>query len=363
MDSAHQPTEIHRKIVEFIDSGRSFALVTILKADGSTPQKAGVKAVVDKTGKIWGTLGGGSVEAEAQRRTIEVCKAKHPVVFDFHLEGVCAGAPEPICGGTMRMLIDPTIAKNKTAYAEAAEAIRQRQRGALITAVSAGGQAEVTVQWFSQAGIPSRTDLADTEAIRSCLEREEARLFTDDLQKTETPAQVLVEPIIPKPRLLIAGGGHIGQALAHQAVGLGFDVTVMDDRPEFAVPALFPQGVTTRCGDIPKEIATFDMTRHTYIVLVTRGHKQDAEALEACIHGGAAYIGMIGSKRKVALMRKKFIESGMATEEEFNRVFAPVGLDIGAITVEEIATSIAAQLVAVRRKGRDGPHGGDEVGR
>ena len=87
MDSAHQPTEIHRKIVEFIDSGRSFALVTILKADGSTPQKAGVKAIVDKTGKIWGTLGGGSVEAEAQRRTIKVCKAKQPIVFDFYRSG------------------------------------------------------------------------------------------------------------------------------------------------------------------------------------------------------------------------------------------------------------------------------------
>jgi xanthine dehydrogenase accessory factor len=363
MDSAHQPTEIHRKIVEFIDSGRSFALVTILKADGSTPQKAGVKAIVDKTGKIWGTLGGGSVEAEAQRRTIEVCKLKQPVVFDFHLEGACAGAPEPICGGTMRMLIDPTIAKNRTAYAEAAEAIRQRQRGALITAVSAGGQAEVTVEWFSRAGVPSRTDFPPAESIHSCLKHEEPQLFTEDSQQSETHKQALIEPIIPKPHLLIAGGGHIGQALAHQAVCLGFDVTVMDDRPEFTNKALFTQPVTTQCGDISKLLTDFSIAEDTYIVIVTRGHRQDAEALEACIHSGAAYIGMIGSKRKVALMRKNFIESGLATEEEFNQVFAPVGLDIGAITVEEISTSIAAQLVAIRRKGRDGPHGGHEAGR
>jgi len=89
----------------------------------------------------------------------------------------------------------------------------------------------------------------------------------------------------------------------------------------------------------------------TYIVIVTRGHKLDAEALEACIHTPAAYIGMIGSKRKVALIRENFIESGIVTKEEFDRIFTPIGLDIGAVTVPEIAASITAELIAVRRKG------------
>jgi len=132
---------------------------------------------------------------------------------------------------------------------------------------------------------------------------------------------------------------------------VGFDVVVLDDRPEFTDQALFPEGVATRCGDIRKEVKAFGIGRDTYIVIVTRGHKHDAEALEACIHAPAAYIGMIGSKRKVALMREDFIESGLAGEEEFGRVFAPVGLDIGAVMVPEIAASIVAQLIAVRRKG------------
>jgi xanthine dehydrogenase accessory factor len=150
--------------------------------------------------------------------------------------------------------------------------------------------------------------------------------------------------------LLIVGGGHIGQALARQAILVGFDVVVLDDRPEFTDPALFPEGVATRCGDIREEVEASAIGRDTYIVIVTRGHKHDAEALEACIHAPAAYIGMIGSKRKVALMRQDFIESGLAGEEEFGRVFAPVGLDIGAVTVPEIAASIVAQLIEVRRK-------------
>ncbi len=361
MANASQPKEIHEQVVDFIDSGRSFALVTILKADGSTPQEVGAKAVIDHTGKILGTIGGGQVEAEAQRHTIEACKLKQPVIFDFQLAGASADATEPLCGGAMRLLIDTTVAKNRGAYAHTAQALRQRQKSVLVTTILDVAKPKITVEWFSQADMPA--DTANAEAISLCLKRETPRLFTDDSQKPETGTQVFVEPIIPRPRLLIAGGGHIGQALAHQAVPLGFDVTVMDDRSEFTNKTLFPEGVTTLCHDIPKQLTDLHIDKNTYIVIVTRGHKNDGEALEACIHTCAAYIGMIGSRRKVALMRKKFVESGLATSEEFNRVFAPVGLDIGAITVPEIATSIAAQLVAVRRKGSDGPHGGDEAWR
>ncbi len=159
-----------------------------------------------------------------------------------------------------------------------------------------------------------------------------------------------MEPVVPRPLLLIAGGGHVGQALAVQAAQIGFSVTVIDDRPEFTDRALFPPGVNVLCGPVPQQIAAQPMSADTYVVIVTRGHRHDAEALAACIDQRPAYIGMIGSRRKVALMRKSFIESGLATEEQWDRIHAPVGLAIGAVTVPEIAVSIAAQLIAVRRK-------------
>ena len=120
---------------------------------------------------------------------------------------------------------------------------------------------------------------------------------------------------------------------------------------EFTDGALFPLGVATRCGEIPELLASGTIDGDTYIVIVTRGHEQDAEALKACLGSPAAYIGMIGSRRKVAMMRQGFIASGRATAEEFDRVWAPIGLDIGSVTVPEIATSIVAQLIAVRRGG------------
>jgi len=398
MDRNYTLADIHRTIVEFSDSGRALAVALVLKAEGSTPRKAGVMAVIEESGRIWGTIGGGKVEAEAQRRAVEACGSKRPVVFEFLLEGADAGDQEPICGGVMRVLIDPTAAKDRAAYAQAADALRQRKRGVLLTIVRASGgnagfgvppsggtpaeagipNVEVSVRWFPDGAVPPEISFAGADAIRSCLADETARLFavgkvgnlsrstsgeragandglptcpTPDSEKTNASGEAFVQPVIPKPVLLIVGGGHIGQALARQAALIGFDVTVIDDRAEFTDPALFPEETTTCCGDVAKEVSDFRIAEDTYIVIVTRGHRHDAEALKACIHTPAAYIGMIGSRRKVALLRKDFIESGAATEEEFNRVFAPIGLDIGAVTVPEIATSIAAQLVAVRRRG------------
>jgi xanthine dehydrogenase accessory factor len=360
--NSHQSTkDICQTIVEFIDGGEVFAVALVLKAEGSTPRKAGVRAVIDQTGKIYGTLGGGLVEAEAQRRAVEACKSKLPIVFDMELYGPNRTADAPICGGSMQILLDPTAAKDRASYAGMAEALRNRRQGVMITTIQTSAQTQVNSQWFTKESVSSDIAFPGADNIRSCMVHEAPQLFAEPRGGGNTvrhphgspTLQVFVEPVIPRPLLLIAGGGHIGQALALQASLVGFDVTVVDDRAEFTEPALYPEGTTTYCGDIPKKIAELSVGNDTYVVVVTRGHKLDAEALEACIHAPVAYVGMIGSQRKVALIRKNFIESGIATADEFDRVFTPIGLDIGAVTVPEIAASITAELIAVRRKGID----------
>jgi xanthine dehydrogenase accessory factor len=250
----------------------------------------------------------------------------------------------------MRILVDPTATKDRASYAGMAEAVQNRQRGVMLTTVRTEAQTEIRSQWFLQEAIPSDAAFPGEDKIRSCLAHERPELFMVSIRNPEVLTEVLVEPVISRPLLLIAGGGHIGQALALQASLVGFDVTVIDDRAEFTDPALYPEGTMTRCGDIPEQIAAGPIASDTYIVIVTRGHKLDAEALEACINAPVAYVGMIGSRRKVALMRQNFIESGIATAEQFDRVFTPIGLDIGAVTVPEIAASITAELIAVRRQ-------------
>ena len=115
---------------------------------------------------------------------------------------------------------------------------------------------------------------------------------------------------------------------------------------------LFPPRTKTCCASIGDALARHPISPRTHIVLVNRGHGGDAEVLEASLHSEAAYIGMIGSRRKVSCLRDHFLSEGLATEEEWDRLYAPIGLDIGAVTVEEIATSVMAEIVSVRRKGR-----------
>jgi len=337
--------EIHQKIVEAIQAKMSFAVALVLKAEGSTPLKTGAKALVEASGRIWGTIGGGAVEAEAQTQAVRACQSKQPLVFDFELEGAGRSDSIPICGGTMRILVDPCAAQHEQAYNQVARALAQGQRGLLLTTVKAGPQVQVTLAWYAEADLATCQGLSDTGSLHSCLSKETPKLFVEDASET------LVEPVIPRPRLLIAGGGHVGQALARQAVLVDFAVSVIDDRAEFTDPALFPAGVETQCGDIPQLLAASRLAKDSYVVIVTRGHQFDAEALEVCIRRPAAYVGMIGSRRKVALIRESLLTSGQAIAEEFDRVYAPIGLDIGSVTAAEIAASIVAQLISVRRQG------------
>ena len=339
--------DIYQRIVEFIDAGRSFVVGVILAADGSTPLEIGGRAIIEADGRIWATLGGGQVEAMAQQRAIEACKSKKVIVFDMAFEGASATSDQPICGGAMRVLIDPGPETNRQAYASAARAVSRRQRGVLLTRICCDGEIEVDNEWFTAEQVLSaKTEIAAD--MQNCMKKEHARLV-----ETDSSCEVLIEPVISKPVLLIAGGGHVGQAVALQAIAVGFDVIVLDDRREFTAPDLFAEDVATRCGDVAGAIGKFDISGDTYIVIVTRGHRHDVDALRACIHSPAGYIGMIGSERKVDMIRKRFIESNVATAEEFDRVYARIGIDIGALTVPEIATSIVAQLIAVRRRGAD----------
>ena len=162
--------------------------------------------------------------------------------------------------------------------------------------------------------------------------------------------EIFVEPILPQPKLYIFGGGHISVALAQATHAAGFAVGVVDDRESFANVKRFPMSeeIYTTYQDGFERIRP---NASTYIVIVTRGHRDDMRVLEWAVGTPARYIGMIGSKRKVLSVYHALEEKAGMKPEAFDRVYAPVGLDIGALTPEEIAISIAAELIAVRRGG------------
>ena len=345
------PPDLYPLIVEFAEQGRPFAVAVILQAEGSTPCQAGARAIIEPDGRILGTIGGGWVEAGAQQRAIVALRTGRPVVFDCDLRGSLPAGGGPICGGRVRGLIDPGAAQHLAAWAAAAAAGRARQRGLLLTAIRGGAELRTEVQFLAESAAPVDAGFPSLDTLHAVLRHEQPELWTPRNPGAEERLEILIEPLLPKPLLVIAGGGHVGQAVAVQASLVGFEILVLDDRPEFACPERFPEDTAVRRGPIGDEIRSLPLDAGTYVVIATRSHQQDAEALAACLRRPAAYVGMIGSRRKVALLRQDFVASGRATEAEFDRVHAPIGLDLGARTVPEIAMSIVAQLIAVRRSG------------
>jgi xanthine dehydrogenase accessory factor len=166
--------------------------------------------------------------------------------------------------------------------------------------------------------------------------------------------EVMVEIVEAPVSLLIVGGGHIGLSLATIGEHVGFSVAVMDDREMYANAERFPMADYVAAGEFTQLLADFPIGRNTYVVMVSRGHKQDETALRAVVTRGAGYVGMIGSKRRVSTVLRHLAEEGYPLEA-LERVYTPIGFDIGAETPEEIAISIMAEIIAVRRNGSGRP--------
>jgi xanthine dehydrogenase accessory factor len=163
--------------------------------------------------------------------------------------------------------------------------------------------------------------------------------------------EVFVEPILPKPVLVVIGAGHVGKAVAHLAHWLGFHVAVNDDRPEFCTPEAVPAAdeyYPCTMAELPGRLA---ITPWTYLVLTTRGMDVDVKGLPELLDTPAAYLGVIGSQRRWSETRKQLIEAGVA-EEKLARVHSPIGMELHAETPEEIAVSILSEIISLRNSAK-----------
>jgi xanthine dehydrogenase accessory factor len=241
--------------------GEAVALVTVVRARGSTPQRAGAKMLVFADGRTVGTIGGGCYENEACLKARESIESGRQHLLHFELNDDFAQENGLICGGQM---------------------------------------------------------------------------------------EIHVDPLEPAPRLYVIGAGHVGWQLARLADTLDFRVHVIDDREKFANRERFPAAQEVIVEPIADWLHRADLPASAYVVIVTRGHQGDLEAMRALAARDLRYLGLIGSRAKVARIRTLLLEEGMPAEC-LDRVHSPIGLDIGAVTPAEIAVSILAELIAVRR--------------
>lgn len=192
------------------------------------------------------------------------------------------------------------------------------------------------------------------EAARDVIQRGTALHVWINVEAQHAPLRVMIEPIRRQPPLIICGAGHIGQALAPMACLLDFDVTVIDDRADYASPELFPDGVRLIVQPYAQALASLDVTPSTSIVVVTRGHKHDESCLRIVLNTPAHYIGMIGSRKRVITVFRRLLDEGYS-KEAIGRVHAPIGLDIGARTPAEIAVAILAEIILNKYGGTGAP--------
>jgi xanthine dehydrogenase accessory factor len=356
---------IYPEVRERLEKGEPLALATIIETSGSTPQIPGASALFGAAGLILGTLGGGVLEGEAGRRAGVCLRNTRSLFFRFELRGQDLAQEEPVCGGEASVLIDGVPGSHLEVLRAMAESLGARRRGVLATLASVGpaGEADIRRFWLEegqgQTSPPGLGAPFGVDEIRKAASGGEPVVLWP-AKNGEPPAEFcFLEPLAPLPRLVVAGAGHIGRAVARLAARLDFEVTVVDDRPDYVSVERFPEADRLLVGSPGPALREFPIDEDTYIVIVTRGHRDDADALRASIRSPAAYIGMIGSRSKISLTRERFIREGWASAEEFDRVHSPIGLSIGSRTVEEIAVSIAAELVQVRsrRSPQTGPAG------
>jgi xanthine dehydrogenase accessory factor len=295
--------DLLNQIVECSERSQPLAVCVLVRTRGSTPQKAGAMMLVLPDGQTVGTIGGGCVEAEVRTHALRQINEGKDQLLSFDLNHDVGWDDGLVCGGTMTVAVQViSSSANGLAYREA----RDRLAG------GASGDLQISI-------LDNRFSL----------------------------------PIEPAPKLIIAGAGHVGEALAAVARQMDFAVTVVDDRPDYASPLRFPNA-TILIGPVETELAKLQLNDQSYVVIVTRGHRRDALALAAVVRSNAKYVGLIGSKQKIVHILKELADQGVSADQ-LARIHAPIGLNIGAVTPAEIAVSIGAELIAVRRNQADNP--------
>ena len=373
--------EILEEIISLIERREDGALASIVSAKGSLPMSRRSKMLVLSDGSQRGTVGGGCLEAEVHAMGRQAMNAGAPMVARFTLTEAKAGAQGLNCGGTVEILIEPLRGDDPAAgevFRQALDALRAGDETVMTTILSgeggkagAGADSQRGALRIAGKGLVGWNGLrigtgalaGDVSLIRGislvgfAVEEALSILGQDTAVFVNLPSagpsemRVFLETLNAPPTLYLFGGGHVSLSVARVARTAGFRVVVVDDRPAFASAERFPEADRTLVLPMESALAHLSVDRNSYIVAVTRGHQHDEPVIEQAIRTPAAYIGMIGSRRKVALMRRRLLERG-ATKEQLDQVHAPIGLSIGADSPGEIAVSIVAQMIEVRRRVR-----------
>lgn len=343
------------------------ALASLVWSTGSIPMSDRAKMIVGEDGGMYGTIGGGCLEAEVLSAGRTALETGENQLLRYTMTEKQAGESGLNCGGTVRIyteLIGPEDTSDL--YGEVLEARTARKGGILATLLKRSNDSGEGRLWIGADGA-TRGSLGAAEADRQVAEKlsavlkgERGQVFELDLDpKTveslgeisgehEGKPEVFIEPFLPEPVLYVFGGGHVGGQIGVLAKNVGFRVVIIDDRPAFANPVRHPGADECLVAEMDAVFDHLPIDNQAYIVAATRGHQHDEIVVEAAIKTPARYVGMLGSERKKMMLWQR-IEARGGDRERLDQVHAPIGANIGADTPEEIAVSVVAELISIRR--------------
>lgn len=342
--------KLYLKMTELLQRKESFAVATIFDKAGSAPRTAGAKMLVCGDGSIVGTIGGGRLEADAIRLAIESLTLEKTFMQSFDLTHKDVNAMDMICGGKGKILIDFINANdenNQIIYKEVLKILENREKSWFINVLeNIQGTSYLKRQ---QCIVKSdRTLIGKIDCDPYILEKLIAGPAKIAVHAEAIDDQrFLVEPLRPEGTVYIFGAGHVSQKIAPLSENVGFRTVVLDDRADYVNRERFPVPIEIKVVKSFNKLPSLEIDKDSYLVIVTRGHLYDKIVLEQVLRSNARYIGMIGSRSKRDQVFNRLINQGYK-KEELDRVYAPIGTNIGAETPEELAISIVGELIKVR---------------
>ena len=329
-----------RAMIQQLEQGHNVVLCSIVGSFGSTPRGAGAKMAVMEDGSTVGTIGGGAVEYHAELLSKEIHQTRQSQTKSFQLTKNDVADIGMICGGGVSVyfqFLDAANADNLVMLRHILGLLTTNRNSWLILTMADG-------EIWSMGTYDEENGLYGTTAITQ-------EVLQPMLQPRAvyTPGETAyyVEPLVVAGTVYVFGGGHVAQELVPAISHVGFRTVVFEERAEFCTPERFPTAVDTVLGDFSNIYDKIRIEPHDYVIIMTRGHMADRIILQQALAAKPAYLGVIGSRKKIAETNRLMWEAGF-TPEDTDRIYAPIGLEIGAETPAEIAISIAAELIAVR---------------
>ena len=346
--------EVIKEAVNLLRDAQPCVLATVVRTKGSTPQKSGAMLLVKEDGTGVGTLGGGCVEGDIWFAAREMLRNNAgPEFKEYFLNEDIVARDGLVCGGTMYFYLEPMT--NNNDFQDIGQKVLEAYDGgepvALATVVSdesdsglLGAKLLLSVDGTVNGSLGSVTlDKKATEIAMRIADLGAIESFV-----TDDGLEIFIEGFTTPPTLIMVGGGHVGKATADLADSLGYTVQIVDDRNEFSNSERFPyanETIVTSYDDWAKYI---NINVNTFVVVATRGHRYDDMALESALQTPARYIGLLGSRRKTLMIYQRLLAQGISVDR-LKEVKSPIGLDIGALTPEELAVSIMSEIIMERR--------------